>query len=146
MYSLFGRYAIGLLSPILSAVPGSTQQMPRTGLPGHPKLVETYGKLALSFEANQGQADRDVKFLAHGPGYSMSLTQDSAILSTRSPKSTDSVLRIKLLGANTAAEVAGTDELPGKSNYFAGNDPGKWRTSIPTYSAVRYTGVYPGIG
>jgi hypothetical protein len=31
-------------------------------------LVESYGKLPFSFEANQGQTDPEVKFLARGPG------------------------------------------------------------------------------
>lgn len=37
------------------------------------------------------------------------------------------------------------DELPGKVNYFLGNDPTKWRTNIPTYAKVKYEGVYPGV-
>jgi len=39
----------------------------------------------------------------------------------------------------------GADELPGKSNYFIGNDPQKWRTNVPTYAKVKYQGVYPGV-
>ena len=35
--------------------------------------------------------------------------------------------------------------LPGKSNYFVGNDPAKWHTDVPTYAKVRYSSVYPGI-
>ena len=44
-----------------------------------------------------------------------------------------------------AAEIAGTKLLPGKVNYFIGNDPQKWHTDIPSYEAVRYQGVYPGV-
>src|ERR1035441_3913963 len=36
-----------------------------------PKLVEGYGKLPLSFEANQGQTDARVRFLARGSGYTI---------------------------------------------------------------------------
>jgi uncharacterized repeat protein (TIGR01451 family) len=50
-----------------------------------------------------------------------------------------------LVGANPEPQVVGLDELPGKSNYFIGNDPKKWRTSIPHYAKVRYEQVYPGI-
>jgi len=42
-----------------TASPASTSQI-RT------RLVEAYGKLPLSFEANQGQTDKRVKFLARG--------------------------------------------------------------------------------
>src|SRR5262249_30588695 len=38
------------------------------------RAVESYGKLPLSFEANQGQTDRQVKFLSRGGGYSLFLT------------------------------------------------------------------------
>jgi hypothetical protein len=55
------------------------------------------------------------------------------------------VLRTKLLGANSAARVTGLDELPGKSHYFIGNDPRKWRTNVPNYARVRYEEIYPGI-
>ena len=35
--------------------------------------------------------------------------------------------------------------MPGKSHYFIGNDPAKWRTNIPTFARVKYEGVYPGM-
>src|SRR5712692_2932561 len=52
---------------------------------------------------------------------------------------------MKLVGANAETQVFGQDELPGKSNYFRGNDPTKWRSSVPQYARVRYTNVYPGM-
>ncbi|MBI1876199.1 MAG: hypothetical protein HYS05_20220, partial [Acidobacteria bacterium] len=41
--------------------------------------------------------------------------------------------------------MTGEGELPGRTNYFIGNDPTKWRTDIPTFAKVRYHDVYPGI-
>lgn len=61
------------------------------------------------------------------------------------PQTTDSVLRIRLVNANSTAIVTGTDELPGKANYFIGNDPQKWRTNVPTYAKVKFQNVYPGV-
>ncbi len=55
------------------------------------------------------------------------------------------VLRMKLVGANPAPKVLGLNELPGKANYFIGNDPTKWRTNVPTYSKVCYHDIYPGV-
>ncbi len=55
------------------------------------------------------------------------------------------VVRLKLVGANPKPKVVGVDELPGKSNYFIGNDPKKWRTNVPNYAKVRYQNVYPGV-
>jgi hypothetical protein len=56
-----------------------------------------------------------------------------------------SVVRMKLVGANPGAKVSGAAELPGKANYFIGNDPRQWRSNVPTYAQVKYRNVYPGI-
>jgi hypothetical protein len=52
---------------------------------------------------------------------------------------------MKLVGSNPHAKVSGLEELPGKSNYFIGNDPKKWRTNVPNYAKVKYASVYPGV-
>ena len=43
-------------------------------------LQAAYGQLPLSFEANQGQSDAQVQFLARGHGYSLFLTPTEAVL------------------------------------------------------------------
>src|SRR5439155_8633011 len=48
--------------------------------PNSARLVESYGKLPLAFEANQGQTDPQVKFLSRGVGYSLFLTPTEAVL------------------------------------------------------------------
>ena len=127
---------------------------------GKASIVANYGRLPLAFEVNQGQTDAQVKFTSHGSGYSLYLTPNEAVLtlrqlpkpqpqlfSTRTQQRRDlwSVLRMKLVGANLAAKVLGQDELPGKSNYFIGNDPRKWQTNVRQYTKVRYEGIYPGV-
>ncbi|HEU4769744.1 MAG TPA: SBBP repeat-containing protein, partial [Pyrinomonadaceae bacterium] len=127
------------------------------------KIAERFGELPLSFEINKGQTDQAVKFVSHGPGYDLFLTANEAVLSLRKaqaqiidkfnlPASTKtvpavegSVLRLKLLGASAAPRVEGKEELPGKVNYFIGNDRNQWRRNISTYRKVHYTDVYPGI-
>ncbi len=132
---------------------------------------EAYGQIALGFEANHGQTDGAVDFLARGTGYTLFLKPTEAVFALRrqsagtpedgSERLTDegtgrakrqsvqpassSVLRMQMVGANRAASVAGVDELAGKVNYFLGNDPAKWRTNVPTFGQVRYAEVYPGI-
>jgi len=128
-----------------------------------PQVLAAYGKLPLSFEANQGQTEPQVKFLSRGSGYTLFLTSTEAVLMLtktdahakhRIPgearlvepeKGAGTVLRMKLLGANPAPAVAGVGELPGKSNYFVGNDPKKWRANVPTYAKIEYRDVYPGV-
>src|SRR5438876_1017497 len=126
------------------------------------RVSETYGKLPLHFEANRGQTHEDVRFLARGPGYSLFLTPTGAALTltkqvspARKPAAhgkskprgpaTGTVLRMTFAGANPDPRVTGLEELPGKANYFIGNDPAKWRTSVPTYAKVRYADLYPRI-
>jgi photosystem II stability/assembly factor-like uncharacterized protein len=60
-------------------------------------------------------------------------------------ESKGAALRMKLVGADPAAKVIGLDQLPGKSNYFIGNDPKKWRVNVPNYARVKYEHVYRGI-
>jgi hypothetical protein len=52
---------------------------------------------------------------------------------------------MRLVGANVKATVTAAEELPGKSNFFIGNDPKKWRTNVPGYAQVKYEGVCPGV-
>ena len=47
------------------------------------RVNETYGRLPLTFEANQGQADARVKFLSRGMGYTLFLTSTEAVLALR---------------------------------------------------------------
>jgi len=42
-----------------------------------------YGKVPLSFEANQGQTDPRVEFISRGSGYSLFLTSNEAVLTLR---------------------------------------------------------------
>ncbi len=119
-------------------------------------------KIPLSFEANQGQTEESVKFLARGAGYTLFLTQKAALLklssvggrrlarshsehSTQHSAATISAVRMELVGARTHAAVTGSELLPGRSNYFLGNDRSKWRRDLPQFARVRYEQVYPGI-
>jgi hypothetical protein len=107
-----------------------------------------YAQLPLIFEANQGQSDAQVKFLARGAGYGLFLTKDAAVLSLQhasNGKLDGAVLRMDLVGSKGASAIAGTDLLPGSSSYFIGNDPSKWHSHIPQFAQVRYSAVYPGI-
>jgi hypothetical protein len=117
--------------------------------PGPQKAVSTVS-LPLFFEPNLGQTDPQVKFLARGRGYGLFLTTDEAVLELQPSaisrqQSASAVIRMRLEGANSSARVSGASPLPGKSNYFVGNDPSKWRRGIPQFARVEYQAVYPGV-
>src|ERR1700678_3457190 len=44
------------------------------------RILENYGKLPLSFEANHGQTDGRVKFLSRTGAYTLFLTGDEAVM------------------------------------------------------------------
>jgi uncharacterized protein (TIGR03437 family) len=52
---------------------------------------------------------------------------------------------IEFKGANHRVFPRLAEPLPGKSNYFLGNDPSKWRVNVPEYAKLIYPQVYPGI-
>jgi len=127
-------------------------------------VLDLFGKLPLSFEANHGQTDPQVRFLSRGNGYTLFLTPTEAVLALQKPTKPENVnhvfvpgreivpegsdsiaVRLKLVGASPDPAVSGLEALPGRSSYFIGNDPTRWRTNIPHYAIVAYTNVYPGI-
>ena len=108
------------------------------------QLPQAYWQIPLSFEANQGQADPHVDFLAHGNDYSLFLSPAEAVL-TLQHDSAEDVLRMQVVGGNAAAKGIGRDVQAGVSNYFVGNDPSQWRTNITNYGRVEYDDVYPGV-
>ncbi|HEV8131749.1 MAG TPA: hypothetical protein VGQ81_10885, partial [Acidobacteriota bacterium] len=134
-----------------------------------PALADAYARLPLSFEENRGQADPRVKFISRGSSHALFLLPDEAVLRLRGSKShavqpaeklwamnlfanglsqtpeTDSVIRMRLVGAKTNAALSGMNPLAGKSNYVLGDSPNDWITDIPLYARVQYHRVYPGI-
>ena len=131
--------------PVLSLRQSSNS---RSNIPRKPDAQAVLGQLPLIFEPNVGQGNAAAKFLAHGPGYGLSLDATGAVLGMQAQppsRGRELVVRMKLVGANLGAGIAGTDLLPGKSNYLVGSDPHQWRTGISQFAGVRYGNIYPGI-
>jgi RHS repeat-associated protein len=136
-------------------------------------VAQNYAKQPLSFEVNQGQVDDQVNFVSRGSGYSFFLTSNEAVFSLSKPKQNNEqdtkysfldtvknkdlakrtqvqseppeVVKMSFIGANPNPQVVGEEEQLGKSNYFIGNDPSKWKTNVSHYSRVRYKDIYQGI-
>ena len=114
--------------------------------------VAGYGQLPLSFEPNQGQTVAGVDFMAQGDGYLLDLAGSNAVLALQggaaagsSASSTPAVVEMSLVGANAGPQAVGQDKLPGITNYLLGNNSSQWQTNIPTFGAVNYQNVYPGV-
>ena len=132
-------------------------------LPSRPTKVQAeknFGHLPLSFEPNQGQADRKIRFLTHSLDSALSLNASEAIFTLSSSPSAASrnanarhreaaastgTLRMQLVGANSQASPLQQQPLEGHVNYFSDRDPHKWHSNIPTFGKVGFQGVYPGV-
>ncbi len=124
-------------APGYSALRG---QASAQALPNSHQINEAYGQLPMSFELNRGQCDAQVKYLARGRGYQVFLTDESATLRLKS-----SALRLEFDSLESPQQVIAVDPLPGRSNYFIGDNPKKWHTEIPNYARVEYREIYPGV-
>jgi hypothetical protein len=125
---------------------------------------QEFGKVPLGFEANVGQADAQIKYLARGNGYTAFLTADGIVLKlTRkmpsdnagvltpdegiSPERThvrtvSAAVRMQLSGASKSAEITPDGPLPSRISYIANG--GSPRT--PTlFRKVAYRDVWPGV-
>jgi hypothetical protein len=71
------------------------------------RLVNFYGRLPLSFEANRGQTDPQVKFVSRGQGYTLFLTHSGeAVLALRKPTPQRDPLKPAALGPMPATRAA----------------------------------------
>ncbi|MDA2936812.1 SBBP repeat-containing protein [Acidobacteria bacterium AH-259-A15] len=77
--------SLALVIQISAAVAFAKTAWTDTPVATKQRIVSTYGKLPLSFEANHGQAHDQVKFLSRGRGYTLFLTSDEAVLALRGP-------------------------------------------------------------
>ena len=129
------------------------------------KIAASAIKIPLFFEANAGQTDPSVRFLTRSGGYTMFLTPTETVLvegkngsvsgekfgkgfaafRADTKNSKQPALRMELLGANSAPEFQGLQELPGKVNYLIGKDQAAWHTNVALFSEVQVTKVYPGV-
>lgn len=101
-------------------------------------IIGSLGRVPVSFEPNQGQADPRVKFIARGGGYNLFLSSTEMTFAFSKAKGSDlglvndaktgsmretinsqsqvcdiraSTLRMKVVGANQKAEIKAADEL-----------------------------------
>ncbi len=135
---------------------------------GVESTLSVFGNLPLSFEPNTGQIDHNWRFMAHASGGTLYFASSEIALSVNRPhvprksgvqaaatdvactENGDSgipphMMHLRFVGGNSATAITAGKMLPGKVNYFAGNDSHKWRTNLPTHSSITYEGLYHGI-
>ncbi len=80
-------------------------------------MTRAYGTLPLGFEANQGQTAPEVRYLAHGQGYQVFLTNQEAVLTLRQPR--DRRHEIVAEGSFSAADASGPQGACGSESIGA---------------------------
>lgn len=100
-----------------------------------------FANARMAFEPNRGQADRSVRYLSRGPGYTLFLRDQDAILALSTGKRSFQSLGIQWLNAG---EPSIRPEEPGRSvtNYLTSTVR---QTGISNFGKVRYSGLYDGI-
>src|SRR5436190_4034459 len=113
-----------------------------------------FGKLPLSFEPNAGQTDPSVHYLVHASGGLLYFTSSGVALSLQNKQTASAaavahqamqpavvasqtndsqVVHLSFVGANPNPSITNERLLPGKVNYFLGNDAAQSHTNLPTY-------------
>ena len=116
---------VSLVATVAAFLPAGSAAAIRAPRPAPARAQQA---LPLVFEANRGQADSQVKYLARTAAYSLYLAHSEMLLALPLGRQ---ALRLRFLGASPAATVEGIDPLPGHSHYFLGRDPSGWLTGIP---------------
>jgi len=99
--------------------------------------------LPLNFVENKGQVAPEVKYIIKAPEESIFFALSRAVF-VLSSGSNSSAVNMTFEGASPK-DVLAENPSSGKVNFLLGNDSTKWVTDLPTYAAIRYDDLYPGI-
>jgi len=99
----------------------------------------------LRFIANQGQAGAGALYHVQGAGHTVLFHQDRIVLRRTESASESNEVVLQFEGANSAPVVEAVEKLPGVAHFYKGSNPDQWHTNVPTYGAVFYKDLYPGI-
>jgi hypothetical protein len=139
------RSGPALILPILIILCGSalpTLAARATSLPlGTARLTAGH----LLFVQNVGQFDRAARFQCRAAGATAWLTPDALWLTYLERGRRGVHLKLTFPGMNPRVRLVPSDPQPTRMNYFLGSDPTRWRHDVPTFGAVRWKDLYPGI-
>lgn len=92
------------------------------------------------FEANRGQADSAVRYMARARGQQVFFTDTGVVFSPLSGPA----IRMTFAGSGRPEWVADGSSIDSIS-YYVGNDPRKWVKGAPVYDRITWRGVYRGV-
>lgn len=142
-----GAFLSGVIVAVLASIgapgrPGSVQLVATD----RARVADTFGKLALSFIENRGQAGARVVYYVQSPGRSLYFTEDGHALRLSRGKGEEvkaHTVMVELVDATTQ-RLESRQRAPGVVSYFRGPKE-QWRAGIPTHARIGYVQPWPGI-
>ncbi len=101
-------------------------------------------RLPLRFEANAGQWDSRVRFVAHDHGATFFQTDEGMTLALRDSNGQQAVVTMTLVGSQPNVPI-GQEELSTKSNFYLGGDPSRWRSNVYNFGRTLARDARPGV-
>ena len=99
--------------------------------------------LPLSFIENLGQSPENVRFIVKTAGQTVFLTISEVVFALS--RGDNSVAVHMSFENSSPGRIAGEQPLPGRANFFIGNNSSQWIDDVPTFGSVRYQDLYPGV-
>ncbi len=96
--------------------------------------------LPADFVENRGQYASSALFVARRGELSLAVERGGLRIAGPSGRG----LALSFAGSS-AATVTPEARRPGEYNFVFGDDPSRWQSGVPSFGAVRYDGLYPGI-
>ena len=138
--------ALPVVCTLLLSCPGLSVAAPGDAAPATVDGISAkLATLPLYFAENRGQWDNRVLFMAHTRQGDLAVSDDHVALLVPRDKDTADLVKLRPAGANPAAKPRPGRATGAGISFFLGNDPAAWRIGVPTYDAVVYEGVYPGV-
>jgi hypothetical protein len=101
--------------------------------------------LPITFEPNAGQVEPVTRFVARTVNTELRLRPSGFDLWFRGTDGRRAQASLLFVDALPQVKIAGEIPESSQTNYLIGNDQSHWRTHIPNFGRVRYSGLYPKI-
>jgi hypothetical protein len=81
-------------------------------------------------------------FAGSAPGFRLFVSPQAAVFELAGKPG--ATVRMSFEGTGRDGTISAENALPGKANYFLGNNPRDWRTGVEQFGRLRLRGVFPG--
>lgn len=106
---------------------------PAAAVPGAPRLP-------ILFAENRGQVDPAAGYHARAAGHDLLFTPGGMVVAGAGRP-----LRLSLRGQRADAALQPEERRQAVLHHLVGSDPSRWRHRVPTFAAVRYPALLPGV-